>query len=87
MIFWGRDSLPLPAFSGETPLRILGARTSTLKVQAGRVGRSRHSLVLGTARGSIEVVGVKPDGRNEMDVAAWLRGAALAEDASWGSVA
>lgn len=26
MILWGRDSLPLPAFSGETPLNILGAR-------------------------------------------------------------
>ncbi|HZJ03186.1 MAG TPA: branched-chain amino acid ABC transporter permease [Thermoleophilia bacterium] len=26
MIFWGRDSLPLPAFSGETPIKIFGAR-------------------------------------------------------------
>lgn len=26
MILWGRDSLPLPAFSGETPLNVLGAR-------------------------------------------------------------
>ncbi|MHB9148746.1 MAG: branched-chain amino acid ABC transporter permease [Thermoleophilia bacterium] len=26
MILWGRDSLPLPAFSGETPLNIFGAR-------------------------------------------------------------
>ncbi len=26
MILWGRDSLPLPAFSGETPIHIFGAR-------------------------------------------------------------
>jgi len=32
MILWGRDSLPLPAFSGETPIHIFGARMTPQSV-------------------------------------------------------
>jgi methionyl-tRNA formyltransferase len=61
------------------------ARSMELDVVVGHVTRRGESILLGTARGVVELLRVRPEGRRSMDAAAWWSGARLDEhDTMWG---
>jgi methionyl-tRNA formyltransferase len=53
-------------------------------LSAGKLQARPDGIALGTSRGVVLLLRVKPDGKGEMDAAAWVRGARLAADAAWG---
>jgi methionyl-tRNA formyltransferase len=88
------NALRVRASLGAAPARILvGERGLTLATAAvadpvlelapGAIRHDGDALALGTVDGTMLVLRVKPDGKAEMDSAAWARGAHLAPDATW----
>jgi len=71
---------------GGHPMTVVEARRDESEVAPGAAAVTKHALLLGTADGTVALERVKPDGRGEMDGAAWARGARLPQDAEWGSV-
>jgi len=60
------------------------ARRDEIELAPGAAAVTKHDLLLGTADGAVALERVKPDGKAEMDGAAWARGARIHEDAEWG---
>ena len=54
-------------------------------LRAGVVQQQEDGIALGTASGAMLIGRLRPDGRAEMDAAAWARGARLVPDADWKS--
>ncbi len=76
---------PARAIVGAVSLTVLEAETASSDVPMGIAAYAGSSIVLGTAEGSVRLLRVKPEGRNEMDAAAWLRGSTIREDTPWKS--
>jgi len=57
--------------------------SSSSRMGPGEVFATDEGIVLGTVSGALQAGRVKPDGKPEMDAAAWVRGARLAEGAIW----
>lgn len=76
---------PARVVVGGATLTVLDATVVAADVSKGIAGRRGVSVVLGVADGAVELLRVKPEGRNEMDAPAWLRGSGLHEDTAWKS--
>ena len=77
------DAAPARCVVAGRGVRVMRARACEEDVAEGRVLAGRGRVLLGCARGALEPLSVKPDGKREMDAKAWaagLRGDALA----WG---
>ena len=87
--------LRIRAAASAAPARImLGGKGVTLlaasaiespSLREGMVLPREDGVILGTASGAMLVQRVKPDGKSEMDAAAWMRGARFPADACWAS--
>ncbi len=73
----------LIADKGVTVLEAV-ADTDPSTLPAGRLQPRADGISLGASRGVMLLLRVKPDGKGEMDAAAWARGARLAADTPWG---
>lgn len=62
---------------------LLEAHAAKRSLPAGRVFVAPDGLDLGLGDGAVRVVRLKPDGKGEMDAAAWARGARPSADARW----
>jgi methionyl-tRNA formyltransferase len=62
---------------------VVKAKRSTVSLSPGASRVSEGGVALGVADGAILVTRLKPDGKPEMDAAAWARGARLADAAAW----
>jgi len=76
---------PARAIVGAASLTVLEAETAPSHVPVGIAACAGSSILLGTAEGGLRLLRVKPEGRNEMDAAAWLRGSSIQEDTPWKS--
>lgn len=77
---------PSRCIVGGKGVRVLRARLADdVSVPSGAVGLDAGRLLLGCSSGTLECMGVKPDGKREMDAAAWVAGARIVEDV-WGRV-
>jgi len=87
--------LRVRASSAAAPARMLvGGKGLTLSgareagpddaLEAGAVAVRGDDVALGTASGTVLVRCVKPDGKAEMEAAAWARGARLGASSTWG---
>jgi methionyl-tRNA formyltransferase len=65
------------------PVTVLEARRSGSQLAPGSVTLAHGGLELGVGNGAILVTRLKPDGRSEMDAAAWARGARLSDSPGW----
>ena len=77
------DAAPARLSVAGRGLRALDARVVEDRVEPGLVCVERRRVMLGCGDGTLELLRVKPDGKREMDVAAWsagLRGNAI----TWG---
>ncbi len=72
------------AVAGST-VTVIEATASDATVPPATARRERDTLLLGTARGAIELKTVKPEARTPMDVGAWLRGTRIDGDTAWAS--
>lgn len=79
------DAAPSRAVVAGKALRVLGARVSRQPeaVEPGRVALVHKALLLGCSDGALELLEVKPDGKREMDAAAWARGLHDVTNATW----
>lgn len=62
---------------------LLDARRCDAALAPGAVAYTKRSLVLGASDGAVEVLRIKPDGKGEMDAAAWARGVQDLAQARW----
>lgn len=62
---------------------LLDASASDSAVLQGSVEVTTTALLLGVSDGAIEVRRLKPDGKNEMDAVAWVRGIKSLDGADW----
>jgi methionyl-tRNA formyltransferase len=62
---------------------ILDARPAEEVLEPGTIANTKTALLLGASDGSVEVCRIKPDGKAEMDAAAWARGISSLSDATW----
>ena len=60
------------------------ANTDSSALSVGRLQAREAGIALGARGGVMLLLRVKPDGKGEMDAAAWARGARLGADAAWG---
>jgi methionyl-tRNA formyltransferase len=74
---------PARAVVSDVPLTVTEVEPSQVVVPQGVARRRGDSILLGTVEGTLELVRVKPDGRNEMDVASWLRGSRVSGESLW----
>ncbi len=58
--------------------------TDSSALSVGRLQAREDGIALGARGGVMLLLRVKPDGKGEMDAAAWARGARLGADAAWG---
>lgn len=88
-IDWSRDALELErkirAFSpwptawtqlGGQRLSILSARYVDEKLEAGEIS-TNNRLLVGSGKGALEILSLKPEGKRAMSAAEWMRGARL----------
>ena len=70
------DTAPARCVLAGKPARVLAARVATcpVPISAGELQIHLGHVYLGCADGSVELVRVKPDGKREMDAAAWAAG-------------
>jgi len=80
------DRAPARLTIGGHPMTAVKASRDESEVAPGTAAVTKRLLLLGTADGTVALERVKPDGRGEMDGAAWARGARLQQDADWGAV-
>jgi methionyl-tRNA formyltransferase len=76
---------PSRAVIGGRPVTVLEAARTTAALPAGEVETTKESVILGASDGSIEVRRLKPDGKAEMDAAAWARGIKDLHGGRWGT--
>jgi methionyl-tRNA formyltransferase len=74
---------PARAAIAGRPVTVTDAREARTHVPEGGVLADRDTLVLGLKDGSIEIAGVKPDGKPLMAGADWARGLRLAGTEQW----
>lgn len=79
------DAAPSRAVVAGKALRVMRARVSRQpeSVEPGRVALVHKALLLGCSDGALELLEVKPDGKREMDAAAWARGLHDVKNATW----
>lgn len=79
------DAAPSRAVVAGKALRVMRARVSRQPeaVEPGRVALVHKALLLGCSDGALELLEVKPDGKREMDAAAWARGLHDVTNATW----
>lgn len=79
------DAAPSRAVVAGKALRVMRARASRQPeaVEPGRVALVHKALFLGCSDGALELLEVKPDGKREMDAAAWARGLHDVKNATW----
>lgn len=79
------DAAPSRAVVAGKALRVMRARASRQPeaVEPGRVALVHKALLLGCSDGALELLEVKPDGKREMDAAAWARGLHDMKNATW----
>ncbi|BCV18487.1 methionyl-tRNA formyltransferase [Leptogranulimonas caecicola] len=79
------DAAPSRAVVAGKALRVMRARVSRQPeaVEPGRVALVHKALLLGCSDGALELLEVKPDGKREMDAAAWARGLHDVKNATW----
>lgn len=79
------DAAPSRAVVAGKALRVVKARVSRQSeaVEPGRVALVHKALLLGCSDGALELLEVKPDGKREMDAAAWARGLHDVTNATW----
>lgn len=79
------DAAPSRAVVAAKALRVMRARVSRQPeaVEPGRVALVHKALLLGCSDGALELLEVKPDGKREMDAAAWARGLHDVKNATW----
>lgn len=79
------DAAPSRAVVAGKALRVMRARASRQPeaVEPGRVALVHKALLLGCSDGALELLEVKPDGKREMDAAAWARGLHDVTNATW----
>lgn len=75
---------PARASIGGRGVTVMEARASDVSVSPGTYEPSRDGVILGAADGAILVTSLKPDGKSQMDAAAWVRGL-RDQDRDWGS--
>lgn len=81
---------PTRAVIAGKSLTVLNARTddallAQAPLAAGTITSTHGAVLLGTTRGVVEVLRVKPDGKAEMDANSWARGVRTLDSASWGA--
>ncbi len=81
------DAAPSRAVVAAKALRVMRARVSrqpeAANIAAGQVALVHKALLLGCSDGALELLEVKPDGKREMDAAAWARGLHDVKNATW----
>lgn len=78
---------PARARIADKAVTVLAAGHGTDAVVApGTALQTKTGVVLGFSDGSVEVTRIKPEGKGEMDAAAWARGARLGESSTWGAL-
>lgn len=79
------DAAPSRTVVAGKALRVMRARVSRQPeaVEPGRVALVHKALLLGCSDGALELLEVKPDGKREMDAAAWARGLHDVTNATW----
>ena len=79
------DAAPSRTVVAGKALRVMRARASRQPeaVEPGRVALVHKALLLGCSDGALELLEVKPDGKREMDAAAWARGLHDVKNATW----
>jgi len=78
---------PARARLGDRNVTVIAASPHPAAVAAGTVGRDEQAVLLGTADGALALERVKPDGRSEMDVSAWVCGTDVPDGSTWGPAA
>ena len=82
------------ASSASAPARLLlaGKRVTVLhaevgdeRLEPGALAVGKSALAIGFTEGSLRLTTIKPEGRSEMEGAAYARGARLGADARWGA--
>ncbi|EEH63370.1 methionyl-tRNA formyltransferase [Gleimia coleocanis DSM 15436] len=88
-----RACAPTPAAFTELPdgkrlkvLRTQVAADCPVALQPGQVHATKKQVWVGTADGVLELLAVAPAGKNQMEAAAWARGARLEENMILGAV-
>lgn len=77
------DAAPARAAIADKGVTVLEVRVSDAQVTEGSVRCDHGDVILGARGGAVSVVRLRPDGKNEMDAASWVRGMRLGDDASW----
>lgn len=79
------NAAPSRAVVAGKAVRVMRARVSRQleAVEPGRVALVHKALLLGCSDGALELLEVKPDGKREMDAAAWARGLHDVTNATW----
>ena len=81
------DTAPARCVVAGRGLRVMAARASGAPVGlgAGEVLSSHGRVLLGCAAGALELLSVRPDGKRQMEAAAWAQGL-RGDHLTWGSV-
>ena len=81
------DAAPSRAVVAGKAVRVMRARVSrqpeASAIKPGQVALVHKALLLGCSNGALELLEVKPDGKREMDAAAWARGLHDIKNATW----
>jgi len=77
------SAAPSRAVIAGRKVTLLRAALSEESVGAGLVRPSRTALLLGTESGTLQITRLKPEGKAEMDAAAWSRGVRDITDSLW----
>lgn len=68
------DTAPARALVAGRALRVLNAQLADTAPAQGEVVREGKRVILGCAEGGLELLCVRPDGKRDMEVAAWAQG-------------
>lgn len=63
----------------------LRATVGSRQLHAGTAEATREGIELGLSDGSVLITRLKPDGKGDMDAAAWARGLRSTEELTWGT--
>ena len=77
------STAPSRAVVAGRKVTLLRAKLSDESVRAGFVRTSKAALLLGTKSDTLEITRLKPEGKAEMDAAAWSRGVRDITDPLW----
>lgn len=74
---------PARASLGGRAVTVLGAALSDGSLSAGEAASSKSGVTLGFSEGALLVTRVRPEGKGEMDAAAWARGVRDLSELGW----